>query len=222
MSQSAELVQIIKQVAAQQQDNRFFAYGNIAQGSYDATTHRVKVVFASLRDDYGNPVISPWMPLGSPWVGNGYGMQAAPVGGEQCVVELISRQRGTHVCAYLVYNYASPAPGGLNAGEAILKHQSGSFIKFHANGDIETNTQGNVIVNSAASVNVTATGSATVTAPNINLGSSGETLLSALTSAAATLYNSHTHSGVQNGSGTTGVPNQQMGAGDMTTVVKVG
>lgn len=219
MSGVDQLTHLIKQLAAQQTESRVFAYGHIS--SYDVNLHRVRVTFPALRDEEGNQEISPWMPLSSIWVGNGFGIQIAPIGGEQCIVELVENQHGVHVCANLLYNASSPPPGGLTAGEAIIKHQSGSFLKFHANGDVETNAQGNVNVICKTS-NVTASQAANVTAPHINLGSSGENLLDALTSAAATLYNTHTHSGVQTGGGNTGHPNQIMGAGEMTSVVKVG
>lgn len=217
MQDADELAHLIRQIASQQSATKVFAYGEIS--SYDEKLHRVRVSFPVLRDEEGNQELSPWMPLSSVWVGNGFGMQVAPIGGEQCIVELVESQHGVHVCANLLYNISSPPPGGLTAGEALMQHQTGSFLKFHSNGDIETNTQGNVIVTSAQEIIVTAQTAVNVTAPQINLGANSEMLLDALTSAAATIYNEHTHPVPD---GTSGAPNQQMGSGSMTSVVKVG
>lgn len=69
----------------------------------------------------------------------------------------------------------------------------------------------------AQTANVNASTSAAVTAPAITLGASGQTLLSFITSAFQSLFNSHTHA-----SSGAGVPNQQLGASHMTTTVKGG
>lgn len=69
----------------------------------------------------------------------------------------------------------------------------------------------------AQNANVNASTSAAVTAPAITLGASGQSLLSFVTSAFMSLFNSHTHA-----SSGAGVPNQQMGATHMTSTVKGG
>lgn len=76
-----------------------------------------------------------------------------------------------------------------------------------------------VTVNAQTSV-VNATASASVTAPAISLGASGQSLLSFVTSAFQSLFNTHTHPDPQGGN--TLAPTQQMGPSHMTTTVKGG
>lgn len=241
MSSADEFANLIKILASQQQETRVFAYGHIT--NYDPTLQRVRVQFPTICDELGNPALSPWMPLGTVWAGNGFGLQVAPVGGEQVVVLLIDNKRGVQASATMTYNQTllPPVPG-LIAGEAVLWHESGSFLYFHTSGEIEMNAQGDIDLTAtgdinataggdvnvmAQDVNVTASGnasitagtSANITAPEINLGSSGESLQSMMTAAAATVYNSHTHNVPD---GVSAAPNQTIGAGQLTSVIKGG
>nr|WP_315596085.1 Gp138 family membrane-puncturing spike protein [uncultured Cupriavidus sp.] len=85
---------------------------------------------------------------------------------------------------------------------------------------VEVNAATHAInIQTSAPVNVTSSSSARVTAPSILLGATGQSLLSFVTSAFQALFNGHTHP--ETGS-TTGVPNQQMGAGHLTNTVKGG
>lgn len=70
---------------------------------------------------------------------------------------------------------------------------------------------------SAQNVAVTATSTASVTAPSISLGASAQSLLSLVTSAFMSLFNTHTHA-----SSGAGVPNQQMTNSHLTTTIKGG
>ena len=131
-----EFLHLVKHAAGQQQqDYRPFMRGIIQ--SYDPSTQRVKVTIPCLADENGNPTLSPWMPLGSPWAGNGFGMQVAPLGGEEVIVDLIERGRGVTACAYMVFNNTHlPPQQGLSGGEAIIQHSSGSFVRFFADGSV--------------------------------------------------------------------------------------
>ena len=90
-----EIGHLIKQIVAQTViDQHTFRFGYIS--NYDPATHRVRCLIPSMRDDDGTPNLSPWMPLGSPFVGaNGAGIQWVPkasatvenpTGGEQCMI----------------------------------------------------------------------------------------------------------------------------------------
>ena len=85
---------------------------------------------------------------------------------------------------------------------------------------LEFNAAG-ITIHSPGVVNITAGGNVNVTAPAITLGSSGETLQSLLTTAAATLFNGHTHTSTSAGTPTS-APNQAMGAAQQTSVVTAG
>lgn len=82
---------------------------------------------------------------------------------------------------------------------------------------MKVSIQAPVVEVDAQTANVNASIAAAVTAPAITLGSAGQSLMSFVTSAFKSLFNSHTHA--SNGAG---VPNQQMDASHMTSTVKGG
>lgn len=108
------------------------------------------------------------------------------------------------------YNFAD----GMYIG-GMLNGTPEQYVQFSASGIKVTSPTKVEIV--APTVEVTATTLAKVTAPVIQLGAAGQTLLAFVTSAFQALFNTHTHA-----SSGTGAPNQQMGAGHMTTTVKGG
>lgn len=83
-------------------------------------------------------------------------------------------------------------------------------------GNTTINVSGNASIN-AQNVAVNASASASVTAPSISLGASAQSLLSLVTSAFQSLFNSHTHA-----SSGAGIPNQQMGSSHLTSTIKGG
>jgi hypothetical protein len=168
-----EFLHLIKQAAAQQTgDYRPFVYGHIA--SYDPKLHRIKAIVPSLRDENDQPVLTPWMPLGSLMVGSGFGVQFAPVGGatyekptdgEQVTIHIIDQDQGVSLSAHLAFNQVMAPPfTDLKPGEAAIKVKSGSYLKMTANGDIEANTQGKTLINAKGDVDIATDGSAVVAA----------------------------------------------------------
>lgn len=160
-----EFLHLVKQNAGQERAGyRPFVYGHVA--SYDPGLHRVRCIVPSMRDDNGRPILSPWLPLGSTWVGAGFGFQVAPLGGatfneptsgEACLIEIVEGRYGAAVCATMLFNQTQTPPNtSLAAGEAIAKHQSGSFLYFHASGEIELNSSQDIVLTAARDVTITA------------------------------------------------------------------
>ena len=154
-----EFVHQMKNLARQETgaDSRLATWGHIA--SYDPQTHAVKCLLPSYRGLDDAPVMTPWIQLATPWAGKGansFGMQFAPYGGatasnpengEQCFIIIVEKQSGASVCAYLLYNDVQPPPTRnsgvtLAAGEMILMHASGMYIKMRSDGLIELNNIG--------------------------------------------------------------------------------
>ncbi len=206
------LAHLIKQAAAQQATTEERAYrGHIA--TYDATLHRVRVIIPTLRDQNDNPVLSGWMPLGTPFVGSGFGIQVVPTGGatlsnptagEQVLVGLFDPRVGISAVHCMFYTEASPPPGALlqtsgtplQAGEVVIQSSPGSFMRMHANGDCEftlSGSSGKTIINAQngidvstnlGDVNVTAaSGTVTVTANAAVIAASAITLCKSLADA---------------------------------------
>ena len=134
-----------------------------------------------------------WIPLGSPMIGNGWGVFFAPNIGDQVVVEF---QEGGHevpiatVRLFDDQNRALAVP----AGEMWLIHKSGAYIKLTTDGKIAFNS--------------------TV---EIDAGNMGSALLTLATSALKSVFNGHTHpvSG-----DVTGQPSQQLTDEHFTSILK--
>jgi hypothetical protein len=87
-------------------------------------------------------------------------------------------------------------------------------------GATNINVTGNANI-TAQNVSVTASQSASVTAPSISLGSAAQSLLSLVTSAFMSLFNSHVHTN-GNGGANTGTTTTPMTSAQLTTTVKGG
>lgn len=120
-------------------------YGHISV--YDPGEHRVKCIIPSMTGSGGNPVQTPWMPLGSIWVGDGWGIQMAPKGGanfanptdgERVRILIFDRNYGAAAVAEFDFTQKQlPPDQTLKAGEFLAMHESGSFLKFTKDGDVE-------------------------------------------------------------------------------------
>lgn len=181
--------------------------------SYDPGSYSAKV---ALQPD---GVSTGWIPVGSPWVGNGWGMFAPPSPGD--LVE-ISHQEGDPQQPQVGQRFYNDddRPLPCPSGEFWLVHKSGSMLKFHNDGSVDLKAAGTLNA-TAATANVTASGAANVTAPAITLGAAGQSLLAFVTSAFQSLFNNHTHTSSASGSPTS-APNQAMGSGHMTSTVRGG
>lgn len=202
--------------------------GAIAQ--YDSTSHYAiaELYSADSSDNTIGSVQTPWLPIFSPWVGNGWGLFAPPSIGD--IVE-IHYVEGSLQNGYIGLRTWSPNSGttplNVSSGEFWLVHQSGSYIKMLNSGDININvaTASNVNITAVTGhVNITSATQVNLTAANINLagavslgnlGSPG-TLKPLLNSLAAAIFDAHVHSDPQGGF--TGVPTTSMSA-DVTSNV---
>lgn len=222
--------------------NLIRAHAQMAQG--EKTTHRVGQVTAYDPNKYAVKVkfwprtdeSTGWIPLASTYVGAGWGLVAAPSVGDQVIVAFDLEDQDAGVVVGRFYTDVEQPPAA-PSGEFWLVHKSGSFLKFTNDGNVSLNAAGNLSATvggnmtanvtgnantNATQANVTASSSASVTAPTIKLGNSGQTLYQFVTSLFVQLFNTHTHSGVQAGSSSTGTPNQTMGSGQLTTTVTGG
>lgn len=175
-----ELLHTIKQVVAQAMiDQRSFVYGHIA--SYDPNGHRVRCIVPCMQDDNGQPLETPWMPMGTLSAGQGYGIQVVyqggatvdkPTNGEQVLIGLFDRHRGVSAVPAMHFhdNAQPPAtklPQGTSSpvapGDVLISNPSMSLLRLHANGDLEYTGTAKVIVNTTGDVTVATTqGKATV------------------------------------------------------------
>ncbi len=170
-SEFGHLIQNLSQKQAG--DDRKFRVGHVAK--YDPELHAVEVLFPLEKTVDDKYMISPLIPICSPWVGDSFGIQIAPFGGssqdeptkgEPCIVEIIERSFGNcFAAAYIFSTKFRPPDQLLNPGEAVIKHKKGAFIKFELNGNVVVQTAaqdvddpegGDIILNSSRDVLVQA------------------------------------------------------------------
>ena len=117
-----------------------------------------------------------WLPIASPWVGNGWGMFAAPSPGDVVTVNFQEDDINAGIISLRLFtNKARPL--SVPAGDFWLVHKSGSLMKFHGDGTVE----------------LTSAGTLTVKAPSILLKDAGSALKKLLNSAFATWAAGHSH-----------------------------
>lgn len=114
----------------------------------------------------------------------------------------------------------------LEEGEAAIYTDEGDKIHLKRNKEIHIKSGDKVKIEAttivdviAPTVNVTAATVVNIVAPSVNLGAASG-IKAIPTEDFMTLYNSHTHSGVQTGTGSTGGPSEQAGSSHKTSKVK--
>lgn len=157
--------------------------------SYDPGNHAVKVM---LQPD---GIESGWMPLGSPMVGNGWGVFLAPSIGDQVIVEYQEAGREAPFATLRLYDNNN-RPLAVQSGEMWLVHKSGSYVKLTNDGKIALNA-----------------------ATEIDVGNLGNALHTLVTDAFESLFNNHVHTN-GNGGANTGAPTMPMTSAHLTAFTK--
>ena len=159
--------------------------------SYDPNTHGVRV---ELQPD---GTLTGWLPLKAVWIGNGWGMFAAPSIGDAVEVDFQEADGGVGSVGHRFFN-DEDRPLSVPSGEFWLVHQSGAFLKLTNDGAITLSDgqgatlsmKGGVITSTASSWNH----SGPITVTNGDIKADGISL------------KTHKHGGVQAGSAITGLP----------------
>lgn len=172
---------------------------------YDPVKHLVTVqIHPATAND---PALKTgWIPLASMWVGNGWGMFAAPSLGDICVVIYQTGDRQRPIGATLIFTRKNGLLPTVPSQEFWLVHKSGSFVKLTNDGAIS--------ISANTAVNVTAP-EVNIDSLEVNVGNIGGTLEKLLMDTARTVFNTHTHQ-----SGAIPPPDQQMTSSVATTHTK--
>jgi hypothetical protein len=154
--------------------------------AFDPTTYTIQAQIQPV--DIDNPQLSltGFIPLTSPWTGNGWGMFVPPTIGAACLLFFTEASYDSPIAGAMAFNQEN-LPLAVPSGEFWLVHESGSYIKLTNDGNIS------------------------ISAAIVNLGDiSAGNLQKLLNASAANVFNNHTHPG--NGE----PPEQLMGSDNMT------
>lgn len=132
--------------------------------SYNPDNYTVKVKLQPEGTETG------WLPLTSPWVGNGWGMFAPPAMGDQVEVAFDGGDAEVGLANNRLYSDAD-RPLRVEAGECWLVHQSGMKIRLTNEPSVQ------------------------IFGGNIQIGPENATLLRLVTETFQSLFNSHSHPG---------------------------
>lgn len=132
--------------------------GDVAQAStgivtsYDPAKYAVRVTLQP------QGILTGWIPLGSIWVGNGWGLYCPPTVGDLCEVDFLGGHIGAPVAGLRFYN-DQDVPLSVTSGEFWLVHESGSFFKLKNDGTLS--------INVASSCDITASGQVMIDSPKV-------------------------------------------------------
>lgn len=123
--------------------------------SYDPDSYAAKVMLQPSGDETG------WLPIASLWVGNGWGLFTPPSVGDLVQVQFTEDHPGAGVVLGRLFN-DEDRPVSVPAGEFLIRHQSGSFLRFRNDGTVEVSATtiqatADIINADADTINATAT-----------------------------------------------------------------
>lgn len=134
---------------------------------YDPSHFAVKV---TLQPD---GTLTGWLPLTSPWVGNGWGIFAAPNIGDQVEVQFQEDGAGAGFVVGRFYTNANP-PQSVPTGEFWVVHSTGSALKFNNDGSVQINSTGNLTAVVGGNLSATVSGTSAINSTGaMTLESSG-------------------------------------------------
>ncbi len=184
--------------------------------SYDPNNYSAKVLIQPEGHESG------WLPIRTPWSGNGWGIFCPPSPGDEVEIQY---QEGGKQAPYIALRAFGDQFRPLNvpAGEFWLVDKLGNSFKF-SGGKVLLNGHTEIDV-TTPTMNISCSTAVNVTAPNFNL--TGNLNVTGNIKATGditdqdngtgssmahfrTIYDSHTHSGVQSGGDHTAVPDETL------------
>ncbi len=154
-------------------------------------------------------ILTGYLPLSSPWVGNSWGLFAAPSIGDMVDVQFIDGDIEAGIATQRLFNAAN-RPLAVQSGEFWLVHKSGAFFKLLNTGAITfSDGQGaSLTMDGAGNINSAAntwTHNGTINVTGNVAVTGGITATQDIVAGIISLMN-HKHSAVQSGSQTSGPP----------------
>lgn len=123
--------------------------------SYDPNAYAVKVILQPDNE------VTGWIPLKSPWIGNGWGLFCGPSVGDAVEVDYQEDDAGVGSVGWRFFNDAD-RPLAVPSGEAWIVHKDGAYLKFLNGGDVSLHAARDLIVDVARNLTATVGGDASV------------------------------------------------------------
>jgi len=138
--------------------------------SYDPVKHLVIVQIHPATDD--EPALQTgWIPYSASWVGNGWGLYAAPVLNTLCSVLYQQGSRQIPIAAAPLFD-GNNRPLTVESGEFWLVHATGSSLKLTNDGNLSLSSSGQINI-TAPTVNINASTECNIFSPVVKAGASG-------------------------------------------------
>lgn len=200
----------LNNLIAMRAQQAFAGFSGTRQGvitAYDPKEYAIKASLQPTGEETG------WIPLGTPWAGNGWGFAAGPMIGAEVQIDFDSGTIGVGMAGGQFYNNEDRSPGP-PSGELWIVHQSGSMLKFLNSGAVVIQDKAGTVfsLNGDGTSTHTASSGMTINANiqnNGNFQSSGyvkdQNGVHGSLGDLRIKYNGHKHNGVQSGSGTTNI-----------------
>lgn len=177
---------------------------------YDPVNYLVQVELYPADVD-GTPALQTgWLPL----MTLTQGFYAPPTQGSVVAVHYQEGSLQNGFVSLAAYSPLNPANAQALAGEFWYVNSTGSLFKFTSDGKVTINAASDLDMTITGNVNLTAS-AVNIQSSSINLGDLMSAISTLVNSTAIAVYNTHTH--MQEGSGTTAVPNQLMDGSNLTT-----
>ena len=109
--------------------------------SYDASTYRVKV---RLQPEDETGWESAWLPVATSWAGAGWGLFAPPEIGSTVAIHFVNGNWDAGYVSLGINNRSFPPLQGVQQQEFVLRHHTGSQLKFSANGNVTLQVEGDL------------------------------------------------------------------------------
>jgi len=146
--------------------------------AFEPVGYQVQVLLQAETPD--SPASSTgWIPLASPWTGNGWGLFAPASPGDLILVFFQDGSLQNPVAGMRLF-YDEQLPTAVQAGELWMVHKSGSALKFSNDGTVTLNSNTKMQISSDTEIDLTApivtinaASSCNILSPVVNAGVTG-------------------------------------------------